>query len=398
MADADDEDAHADALAARGCGLVEAQDLQLVRQVDPAHVDVVRHLQDGRGEVQDAAHARGDERVADVLRRLGRVGDDADAGALGAHDLVEVLERPDAPAGDDRADERRVGVEQRGDAEAAVVEAAVPGEGRAEVPDADEHDRPAAAEAEHAADLALELGDVVADAAGAVRAEVRQVLAQHGRADAGGRGERVAADGRAAVLGQRVQGPQVDRQPGDGGVGQLAPHARTAPRPELHGPRLRACERLHEVGEVPHTRRPSALRSRRSSMRQYWCSSPSSSTTGTLSDQRARSRRVGVDVPQGEGRAGVGRGPRDDRLGRGAQRAAVAGHQLDGRGGRPAAQPHVPESSRSRPLLTLPVEVCGSDATSSTAVGHLKRASERAQCAMSSSTDGRLPSRARRAP
>ena len=60
---------------------------------------------------------------------------------------------PDRQAGDLLADARGVGVDERGDAEAARGEAAVVGERVAEVADADDDDGPVLGEAELAGDL-----------------------------------------------------------------------------------------------------------------------------------------------------------------------------------------------------------------------------------------------------
>src|SRR5436190_17103907 len=56
---------------AGGALLVEAEDLQLDREVDLAEADAVGDVEDGGGEVQDAAHAGGDEAVGDVLGDVG---------------------------------------------------------------------------------------------------------------------------------------------------------------------------------------------------------------------------------------------------------------------------------------------------------------------------------------
>ena len=101
---------------------------------------------------------------------------------------------------------------------------------------------------------------------------------------------------------------------------------------------------------------------------------------------------VGVDVADLQRHPRVGSCPGDDRLGGRAQRAADPGQQHDGPGWRTPSDPQV-DSSRSRPLLTLPVALCGSVAGNSTAVGHLNRASDRAQWPMTSSADIRAPSR-----
>ena len=83
----------------------------------------------------------------------------------------------------------RVDVDDAGDREATLAEAAVAGERLAEVAGADDHDRPVVVEAELAADLVDEVLDVVADAADAVGAEVAEVLAHLGGVDAGEVGE-----------------------------------------------------------------------------------------------------------------------------------------------------------------------------------------------------------------
>ena len=82
----------------------------------------------------------------------------------------EVVDVPHDEAVDPLADPGRVGVEQRGDAEAAAGEAGVAGQRVAEVTDADQGDRPALGQAEDVLDLVDQQRDVVADAPGAVRA------------------------------------------------------------------------------------------------------------------------------------------------------------------------------------------------------------------------------------
>ena len=119
------------------------------------------------------------------------------------------------------ADHVRVGVEQRGDREAPLAEAAVVGEGLAEVAEPDDGDRPVLGEAELAAHLEEEVLDVVAHAAGAVGPEVGEVLAHLGGVHAGQLGEPLGADGGEPGVLALEQAAQVERQPGDGGLGDL---------------------------------------------------------------------------------------------------------------------------------------------------------------------------------
>ena len=121
--------------------------------------------------------------------------------------------------GDGLSRHRRVGVDQRGDPEAAGGEAAVVGERGAEVTDTDDDDRPVLGQAELAGDLVDEVLDVVADTAGPVGAEVREVLAQLRGVDPGRGRELLGGDRGHRALGQRGEGAQIQRKPGDGGLG-----------------------------------------------------------------------------------------------------------------------------------------------------------------------------------
>ena len=161
-------------------------------------------------------------------------------------DLLEVVEGADVDARDDLVVAFRVGVEQRDDPEAAAAEAGVVGQRVAEVADADDDDRPVLGHADLAGDLVAQVVDVVADPAGAVAAEVGEVLAQLGAVDARGGGELLAGAGGGALLGQRGEGPEVDGQPRDGGLGDV-PGA-LGGGPCGHGSRLHAMDRAADPG------------------------------------------------------------------------------------------------------------------------------------------------------
>ena len=143
------------------------------------------------GEVEDARDTDLDQLVGSVLGGGGRRGHDADRHVLGAHDLSELGERAHAYATDHGVDLGGIDVDDAGDRESALVEAAVPGERLAEVAGADDHDRPFVFETELTPDLVHEVVDLVADATRAVAAEVRQVLADLGGVDTGQFGETV---------------------------------------------------------------------------------------------------------------------------------------------------------------------------------------------------------------
>ena len=191
--------------------LVEGEDLQLDGEVDLAHVDPVRHREHAGREVEDAGHAGGDQLVGDRLRGGGRGGDHPDRDRLLGRDRQQLVDVPDDQAVDLLAHPGRIGVEEGGDPEPAAGEAGVAGQGVTEITDADQRDRAALGEPEDVLDLVDQQGDVVADAAGAVRAEVGQVLAQLGRVDPGRGGQSLAGDRVVAGFGEIVQCTQVFR-------------------------------------------------------------------------------------------------------------------------------------------------------------------------------------------
>src|SRR5215475_3819854 len=119
------------------------------------------------------------------------------------------------------ADARRIGVEQRREAEPATGEPAVARERVAEITDTDQRDRAALVQPQHRFDLLDEQRDVVPDATGAVRAEMREILAELRRVHPRDRGEALAGDRVVAAVGEVVQRPEVLRQSGNRGLGQV---------------------------------------------------------------------------------------------------------------------------------------------------------------------------------
>ena len=97
-------------------------------------------------------------------------------------------------------------------------ETGVVGQRSAEIAEAHDDHRPVVSGADDAADLKPQVLHVVADPAGAVGAQVRQVLAELSRVHARRLSEGTAADGVDLLLGQLVECSKVDRQPGDGRV------------------------------------------------------------------------------------------------------------------------------------------------------------------------------------
>ena len=120
------------------------------------------------------------------------------------------------------------------------------------------------------------VGDLVADAADAAGAQVREVLAQPGRVDPGRRGQLAGGDGAPATVGQSRQHPEVHGQACDGGLrdgpGPRLDHGlSTAVAPGTGGRRggvrrsgrgrcspasatVTACERRNKVADAPAAR------------------------------------------------------------------------------------------------------------------------------------------------
>ncbi len=106
----------------------------------------------------------------------------------------------------------RLGVERGDDFKSFLFKAAIREQREAEVADAHQDDRLQPRRAEFLGDLFEKLRDIVAQAARAERAEIRQVFAQLRGLDAGGLGERLAGNGADAVLTQPREAAQIDRK------------------------------------------------------------------------------------------------------------------------------------------------------------------------------------------
>ena len=154
-----------------------------------------------------------------------------------AHDGREVVDRLDREVADALADLGRVGVHEREHPEPSGAEAPVVGERLAEVAEPDDGDRPVGGEPELGGDPVDEELDLVADAPGAVGAEVGEVLADLRRVDPGELGEPLRGDGADVLVGGLEQGPVVERQ---------ARHRRLG-----DPPRGLLCAASRAVGHVP---------------------------------------------------------------------------------------------------------------------------------------------------
>ena len=207
-------------------------------------------------------------------------------------------------------------------------------------------------ESQLAPDLVDQVGGVVAAAAGAVGAEVAEVLADLRRRDAGRLGEGVGRH-RALGLGELDQRAQVQREPADGGFGDgpLARHDRVvlaiglayrrqpgrgpARRADRRRPRSRRAPRRRGSRPAPGTRGHGSARRRcRRPPRSARTGGPRGRPPGPLERRRTGGSRRASTGPPGACGAGYRRGGHRTRR-RVWEDTARAGRGRRGRGAAP---------------------------------------------------------------
>src|SRR5262245_13656105 len=104
-------------------------------------------------------------------------------------------------------------VEERGNLETLLTEPRVVGERQSEVARADDRDSQFAVQAKDLPQMPAQVADVIADAADAEFAEIREVLADLGGVEVKALGEPLGRDGLHAGGLELVQAPQVHREP-----------------------------------------------------------------------------------------------------------------------------------------------------------------------------------------
>ena len=210
--------------------LVVQQDLQLDRQIHLPDRDPFRDREHRRREVQDRTDPGLHHAIRDVLRVRRRRRDHADRDPLRANELGQIVEVPYLHPVEAAADLRGIHVDQHRHTEPALGEPLVPGERLTKVADARDQDGPVLGQPEGLPDLVDQMSHVVADPSGAVGAQVGKVLADVGARDPGGVGEDVRRHRRLTLVGKLHEHPQVEREPGHGGVGDWPGGHRGEPR------------------------------------------------------------------------------------------------------------------------------------------------------------------------
>ncbi len=157
-----------------------------------------------------------------MLGRLGRHGDDGNRDLVARRDLAQL---PDVENRHARArflsDLARERVEQRRNLKAFLLKPGIVGERETEVAGAEDGDLEPAIEAENLPQVLLEILDVVADAAHAELAEVRQVFANLRGVEMKLMREGLRRNGLHAVRIERVETSQIDGEPVGGELRDL---------------------------------------------------------------------------------------------------------------------------------------------------------------------------------
>src|SRR6188508_82881 len=159
-------------------GKVKRKTFERHRQIDALELHFRRHLECARGKVQDRLHARCNHQVNHGLSMRRRNGDDRDVEPFTPGDLLQFLDVVDGHATSRFVSDLLVGgVEQRGNLESFLAESRVIRQSQTEVAGAHDGDAQMPIETENLAEVAAQVFDVIADAANAKLAEIREILA-----------------------------------------------------------------------------------------------------------------------------------------------------------------------------------------------------------------------------
>ena len=173
-------------------------------------------------------------RSSDLLRLVARHGQHHDVGMFALDVALELRDVADGNALELPADLVRIVVVGGEDAEAALAESAILGEGRADLTGADDDDAPFAAESEDLAQASGQLGHGVAEPALSEGPEEGEVLSHLGRRRPAALRQLFARYGRQSAGLEVLQKAEVGREASDRGVCN-----------SFHG--SKACEFIHKL-------------------------------------------------------------------------------------------------------------------------------------------------------
>src|SRR5688572_30129387 len=171
---------------------VERETLERHGQIHALQLDVFRYLQGAGREVQNGFDTGCDDLIHDGLRMRRRHGDDGDVEPLTPHDPLELLDVVDRYPAPRLVANLLVGrIEERGDLEPFLTKPGVISERETEIAGAHDGHAQLSIEAENLPQVPAQFLDVIADAAHAELAEVREILANLGGVEMELLGERL---------------------------------------------------------------------------------------------------------------------------------------------------------------------------------------------------------------
>ena len=163
-----------------------------------------------------------DDLIQHRLRRFGRHGDYGDIDPFLADDALELADVVDGHAAPRLVADFGIGhVEERRDLEAFATKTGIVGQGQAEVAGAHHRDAEFSVKAQNLPEVALEILDVVSDAADAELAKIGQILADLCGVQVELLRQRLRGNGLDAVGFELCQAAQVNRQTIGGELGDL---------------------------------------------------------------------------------------------------------------------------------------------------------------------------------
>ncbi len=163
--------------------LVERENLELCRQINPPSLDVLADAEHGRSEIQDRPNTRSHETIGHALGRLGRCGDDTDRHLLGPHYSLEVSQRFDRNRVHVLTDLSGIDIEERGNLETGLLETGIHRQSASEVSGSGDSDPALSSNAQLGSKYLAKRSSSVADSTHTGSRQIRQVFADLRRVD-----------------------------------------------------------------------------------------------------------------------------------------------------------------------------------------------------------------------
>src|SRR5438045_1487836 len=201
---------------------IEGQTFERHREIDALQLDIVRHLQRAGREIENRLDARRNHEIDDALRRRSGYGDHGNRDRVVPRELLQLVDVVDRHAATRLlTDFGAQVVEEREDLEPFLPKPGVIRQREPEIAGADDRDAQFAIESENLSQMPLEVANVIADAADAELAEVREVLADLRRVQMELLGQRLRRDRAHAGSFELIEAAEIYREPVGGELGDL---------------------------------------------------------------------------------------------------------------------------------------------------------------------------------